>query len=199
MKYGYARISSYSQKLYRQIKALTDVGCDMVITDKESGKNFDRKGYKRLMRRLNKGDELYIKSIDRLGRNYEEIIEQWRMITVIKEVDVIVLDFPLLNTKEQVNGLTGRFLSELILQILSYVAQIERENIKQRQKEGIQIAKEKGVQFGRQSFEISAEAKAIIERYIAGEISSLRKCSQMIGVSHVTVAKWVKQLTQDEM
>ena len=94
MKYGYARISSYSQKLDRQIKALTDVGCDMVITDKESGKNFDRKGYKRLMRRLNKGDELYIKSIDRLGRNYEEIIEQWRMITVIKEVDVIVLDFP---------------------------------------------------------------------------------------------------------
>ncbi|MBO4128074.1 recombinase family protein [Streptococcus suis] len=199
MKYGYARISSYSQKLDRQIKALTDIGCDTVITDKESGKNFDRKGYRRLMRRLKKGDELYIKSIDRLGRNYEEIIEQWRTITTVKEVDIIVLDFPLLNTKEQVNGLTGRFLSELILQILSYVAQIERENIKQRQKEGIQIAKEKGIQFGRQSFEMTKEAREIIERYNTGEISSLRKCASMIGVSHVTVAKWVKQLTQDEM
>ncbi|MBO4108883.1 recombinase family protein [Streptococcus suis] len=197
MKYGYARISSYSQKLDRQIKVLTDVGCDTVITDRESGKNFDRKGYKRLIRKLRKGDELYIKSIDRLGRNYEEIIEQWRTITVVKGVNIIVLDFPLLNTKEQVNGLTGRFLSELILQILSYVAQIERENIKQRQKEGIEIAKAKGTQFGRQSFEISAEAKMIVEQYMAGEISSLRKCGQMIGVSHVTVAKWVKQLAGD--
>lgn len=140
------------------------------------------------------GDELYIKSIDRLGRNYEEIIEQWHFLTIKKEIEIIVLDFPLLNTKEQVNGLTGKFLSDLVLQILSYVAQVERENIRKRQQEGIQIAKDKGVQFGRRSLEISDDAREILESYRNGEISSLRKCAKLIGVSHMTVAKWIKEL-----
>ena len=179
MKYGYARISTKGQKLDRQLQALEEVGCEKIITDKESGKSFARKGYRRLARQLRGGDELYIKSIDRLGRNYEEII---------------VLDFPLLNTKEQVNGLTGKFLSDLVLQILSYVAQVERENIRKRQEEGIQIAKDKGVQFGRRSLEISDEAREILESYRNGEISSLRKCAELIGVSHMTVAKWIKEL-----
>lgn len=197
MNYGYARISTCQQKLDRQIKALVDAGCEQIITDKKSGKNFERKGYKRLIKLLKSGDVLYIKSIDRLGRNYEEIIEQWRMLTVKKAVDIIVLDFPLLNTRDQVHGLTGRFLSDLVLQILSYVAQIERENLRQRQSEGIQIAKEKGIQFGRQKCEISERAEAILLRYIDGEISSLRKCAEMIGVSHATVAKWVRIMTTD--
>ena len=194
MKYGYARISTKGQKLDRQLQALEEVGCEKIITDKESGKSFARKGYRRLARQLRGGDELYIKSIDRLGRNYEEIIEQWHFLTIKKEIEIIVLDFPLLNTKEQVNGLTGKFLSDLVLQILSYVAQVERENIRKRQEEGIQIAKDKGVQFGRRSLEISDEARVILESYCKGEISSLRKCAKLIGVSHMTVAKWVKEL-----
>lgn len=194
MKYGYARISTKGQKLDRQLQALEEVGCEKIITDKESGKSFARKGYRRLSRQLRGGDELYIKSIDRLGRNYEEIIEQWHFLTVKKEIEIIVLDFPLLNTKEQVNGLTGKFLSDLVLQILSYVAQVERENIRKRQQEGIQIAKDKGVQFGRRSLEISDDAREILESYRNGEISSLRKCAKLIGVSHMTVAKWIKEL-----
>ena len=110
---------------------------------------FNRKGYKKLVKKLKKGDELYIKSIDRLGRDYDEIIEQWRYLVKKKEVEIIVLDFPLLDTRNQVNGITGKFIADLVLQVLSYVAQIERENTKQRQAEGIKAAKEKGVRFGR--------------------------------------------------
>ena len=150
-KYGYVRVSSKDQNIDRQVVALLEMGIvkkDLFI-DRQSGKDFDRKEYKRLIRKLKSKDELYIKSIDRLGRNYEEIIEQWHFLTKEKSVEIIVLDFPLLDTRHQVNGLTGKFIADLVLQILSYVAQIERENIKQRQAEGIQLAKEKGVKFGR--------------------------------------------------
>lgn len=145
-KYGYVRVSSKDQNIDRQVVALIESGIEKknLFFDRKSGKDFDRKEYKRLIKKLKANDELYIKSIDRLGRNYEEIIEQWHFLTKEKDIEIVVLDFPLLDTRHQVNGLTGKFIADLVLQILSYVAQIERENIKQRQAEGIQLAKEKG-------------------------------------------------------
>lgn len=118
-----------------------------------------------MIKKLRSGDEIYIKSIDCLGRNYEEIIEQWQYLTKTKDVDIIVLDFPLLDTRNKVNRLTGKFISDLVLQILSYVAQIERENIKQRQSEGIKLAKEKGVKFRRPTIPIPKEFKKIYDLY----------------------------------
>lgn len=156
MKYAYIRVSTKDQNIDRQVEAMKEAGIDKskMFIDKQSGKDFERKNYKKMLRKLKAGDEVYIKSIDRLGRNYDEIIEQWRILTKDKDVDVSVLDFPLLDTKNKINGLTGKFIADLVLQILSYVAQIERENIRQRQAEGIRIAKEKGVKFGRPVMDI---------------------------------------------
>jgi DNA invertase Pin-like site-specific DNA recombinase len=133
-QYGYARVSSKDQNLARQISALTQVGIEKrnLFIDKQSGKNFNRPGSQRLIRKIQAQDELYIKSIDRLGRNYDEILEQWRYLTKVKQVHVVVLDFPLLDTRRSTGGVTGAFISDLILQILSYVAQVERENTYQR-------------------------------------------------------------------
>lgn len=124
---------------------LSDCGIEKkyIFIDIESGKDFHRKNYQKLLRRLKAEDEVYVKSIDRLGRNYDEIIKQWQIITKEKEAHIIVLDFPLLDTRKQENGLTGKFIADLVLQILSYVAQVERENIHQRQQEGIKEAKKK--------------------------------------------------------
>lgn len=151
MNYGYARVSSKDQNLDRQIEALVHAGVDkkQIHVEKVSGKDFDRKKYKQLYKKLKQGDVLFIKSIDRLGRNYNEIMEQWRLINRVKKVDIVVLDFDLLDTRQYINGLTGQFISDMVLQILSYVAQVERENILERQKEGIRIAHEKGIKFGR--------------------------------------------------
>lgn len=148
--YGYVRVSSQDQNEARQVIALLDVGIleSEIYIDKSSGKNFDRKEYKKLLRRLNENTILFVKSIDRLGRNYEEIIEQWRIITKVKRADIVVLDMPLLDTRREKN-LMGTFIADIVLQILSYVAQTERENIKQRQAEGIAAAKARGVKFGR--------------------------------------------------
>lgn len=149
-EYGYARVSSKDQNEARQLDAFRECGLsdNNIFIDKQSGKNFDRPEYKRLYRKLKKNDVLYIKSIDRLGRNYDEILEQWRRITRFRETDIVVLDMPLLDTREQKN-LMGHFVSELVLQILSFVAENERTNIKQRQAEGIASAKARGVRFGR--------------------------------------------------
>ena len=138
-KYAYIRVSSKDQNIDRQVEAMRNIGIlekNMYI-DRQSGKNFNRKKYQSLLEQLNSSDELYIKSIDRLGRDYDEIQEQWRYLTKVKNIDIIVLDLPLLDTRNQVNGITGKFIADLVLQILSYVAQVERENIKQRQAEGI--------------------------------------------------------------
>lgn len=145
MKYGYVRVSTKEQNIDRQIAAMTKEKLEMkqIYVDKASGKDFNRKKYKQLLRKLKEGDELYIKSIDRLGRNYDEIIKEWNRLTKEKKIDIIVLDFPLLDTREKAENLTGKFLSDIVLQILSYVAQIERENIHQRQMEGIKEAKKK--------------------------------------------------------
>jgi len=126
-KYGYVRVSSKDQNIDRQVVALIESGIEKknLFFDRKSGKDFDRKEYKRLIKKLKANDELYIKSIDRLGRDYEEIIEQWHFLTKEKDIEIVVLDFPLLDTRHQVNGLTGKFIADLVLQILSYVAQIE--------------------------------------------------------------------------
>ena len=148
--YGYVRISSTDQNENRQLIALAEIGVSKnnIFIDKQSGKNFDRPQYQKLIKALKNGDLIYILSIDRLGRNYEEIQNQWRIITKEKGVDICVLDMPLFDTR-QGKDLMGTFIADLVLQILSFVAQSERENIRERQKQGIAAAKAKGVRFGR--------------------------------------------------
>lgn len=148
--YGYIRVSTKEQNEDRQLIAMSEMNvCDnMIYMDKQSGKDFDRPQYKKLIRRLKPGDLLYIKSIDRLGRNYEEILEQWRVITKEKQADIVVIDMPLLDTRRG-KDLLGTFLVDIVLQLLSFVAENERVNIRQRQAEGIAAAKKRGVKFGR--------------------------------------------------
>ena len=198
-KYGYVRVSSKEQNVDRQVEALKEHGIekkDMYI-DKQSGKNFNRKAYKSLMRKLKSGDELYIKSIDRLGRDYEEIIDQWRYITKVKNVDIIVLDFPLLDTRTKINGLTAKFIADMALQVMSYVAQIERENIKQRQAEGIRIAKEKGVTFGRPRREIPENFEEIFLLYKKDGISK-REGAKLCNTNHNTFSRWIERYSMEQ-
>ena len=150
MEYGYARVSTKEQNEQRQIIALEEFGLNLrqIFIDKQSGKNFERANYQRLTRRLKEGDTLVVKSIDRLGRNYNEILEQWRIITKEKRAAIVVLDMPLLDTRRG-KDLMGTFLSDIVLQVLSFVAENERTNIRQRQAEGIAAAKARGVKFGR--------------------------------------------------
>ena len=192
MNYGYARVSSKDQNEGRQIIALQNVGVnlDNIYTDKQSGKDFKRPNYTRLIRKLRTNDVLFIKSIDRLGRNYDEILEQWKTITKDKHVDIVVLDMPLLDTRKK-NDLTGTLISDIVLQLLSYVSQTEREFIKQRQKEGIALAKQKGIRFGRTPYPMPDGYLEIREKYINGEITS-RKAGEMLGISYKTFTNWVK-------
>ena len=150
--YGYVRVSTKEQNEDRQIIAMHKFGVtdSHIVLDKQSGKDFERPGYQHLVRKLKTGDTLVIKSIDRLGRNYDEILEQWRLLTKVKQVTVVVLDMPLLDTR-QGRDLTGTLIADIVLQLLSYVAQNERENIRQRQAEGIAAAKARGVKLGRPS------------------------------------------------
>ena len=148
--YGYIRVSSRDQNEDRQLVALKEVGVSekSIYLDKQSGKDFNRPQYKKLLRKLKKDDLLYIKSIDRLGRNYEEILQQWHVLTKEKGIDIVVLDMPLLDTRRG-KDLMGTFLSDIVLQVLSFVAENERTNIRQRQAEGIAAGKARGVKFGR--------------------------------------------------
>lgn len=150
-KYGYVRVSTREQNEARQLDALAPYGIPSknLFVEKKSGKDFERPAYKRLRKRLQPGDLLIIKSIDRLGRDYDEILEEWRHITKEIRADMLILDMPLLDTRTKGRDLIGTFIADLVLQILSYVAQTERENIRQRQMEGIAAAKRKGVKFGR--------------------------------------------------
>lgn len=149
-RYGYIRVSTKEQNEERQLIAMKelDVKLDKIFMDKQSGKDFERPQYRRLVKKLKKDDLLYIKSIDRLGRNYKEILEQWRILTKERGVDIVVLEMPLLDTRRG-KDLMGTFLSDIVLQVLSFVAENERTNIRQRQAEGIAAAKAKGVRFGR--------------------------------------------------
>jgi DNA invertase Pin-like site-specific DNA recombinase len=148
MRCAYIRVSTKEQNLDRQWEAIKGLDVDEVFADKQSGKDFDRPEYQKMLEKLKKDDLLYIKSIDRLGRNYDEILEQWRILTKEKCIDIVVLDMPLLDTRRG-KDLLGTFLSDIVLQVLSFVAENERVNIKQRQMEGIAAARAKGVKFGR--------------------------------------------------
>lgn len=194
MEYGYIRVSSKDQNEDRQRIAMKDVGLleNQVYLDKQSGKDFNRPAYRRLLRKLKKGDILYIKSIDRLGRNYDEIQNQWRYITREKRVDIVVLDMPLLDTRNARGDLTGVFVSDLVLQILSYVAQTERENIKQRQAEGIAAARQRGVRLGRPEKEIPDNFQTIMREWEENKIGS-RDAAKHLGVSQHTFLKWVRE------
>lgn len=178
MIYGYARVSSTDQNLDRQLEAFGKVVVDKVFADKMSGKNFDREEYQKMKKVLKIGDTLYIKSIDRLGRNYDMIIDEWRDITHNIGADIVVIDMPLLDTRDKDKGLTGKFISDLVLQILSYVAETERNNIKQRQAEGIRIAKEKGIHMGRPKFELPSKFKELAENWRDNKISILDALKQ---------------------
>ena len=144
MKIGYARVSSKDQNEARQLASLTENGVEKIYTDKQSGKDFDRPNYQKMISELKEGDMVVLHSLDRLGRNYDQIIEEWHRITKVIKADIIVLDMPLLNTTVRGNDLTGKFVADMVLQILSYVAANERENIRKRQAEGIAIAKAQG-------------------------------------------------------
>ena len=188
--YGYVRVSSKDQNEARQMIAMREFGVDekCIFVEKQSGKDFNRPQYKRLLRKMKKGDILVIKSIDRLGRNYDEIIEQWRVITKEKEVAIVVLDMPLLDTR-QGRDLTGTLIADIVLQLLSYVAQTEREFIKRRQAEGIAAAKAKGVKFGAQPMARPANYAENLALWQNGEISA-REAGRRIGVTHKTFLKW---------
>lgn len=191
--YGYIRVSSRDQNEDRQRIAMHEAGVSdcRIYMDKQSGKDFDRPGYRRLMRKLKPGDTLIIKSIDRLGRNYDEILEQWRFITKEKQAAIVVLDMPLLDTR-QGRDLTGTLIADIVLQLLSYVAQTEREFILQRQAEGIAAAKKRGVHFGRKPMERPDSFDAVVQDWEAGKLSS-RAAANILKVSHTTFLRWVKE------
>lgn len=188
--YGYIRVSTKDQNEDRQKLAMFDFGVSKknLYMDKQSGKDFERPGYQKLMRKIKPGDTLVIKSIDRLGRNYEEILEQWRTITRDKKAAIVVLDMPLLDTR-QGRDLTGTLIADIVLQLLSYVAQTEREFIRQRQAEGIAAAKARGVHMGRAPMEIPDSFAPIYARWKNGEISG-RSAAKMLGVAQHTFTKW---------
>jgi len=190
--YGYIRVSSRDQNEDRQRIAMRSAGVedDRIFADKLSGKNFDRPGYRRVLGLLQPGDTLIVKSIDRLGRNYEEILEQWRVIAKEKQAYIVVLDMPLLDTR-QGRDLTGTLISDIVLQLLSYVAEVERDLIRQRQAEGIAAAKARGVKFGRRPLEKPAGYERAKDEWLRGEISA-REAERRLGVSSRTFLKWVR-------
>ena len=192
--YGYVRVSTREQNEDRQIIALREVGVTekQLYIDKQSGKDFNRPQYKRLLRKMEKDDLLYIKSIDRLGRNYEEILQQWRMLTKEKGIDIVVLDMPLLDTRRG-KDLMGTFLSDIVLQVLSFVAENERTNIKQRQAEGIAAAKSKGIKFGRPPLPLPDNFYDIHKEWRAKKITlkeAASACNMPVGTFYAKARKF---------
>ena len=193
--YGYVRVSTREQNLNRQLIAMQNFGIQSgnIFIDKQSGKDFQRPCYQKLMKRLRPDDILVIKSIDRLGRDYGEILEQWRQITKEQKANIVVLDMPLLDTRQKERDLTGTFIADLVLQILSYVAETERSFIRQRQKEGIAAAIERGVKFGRRPMERPQLFEEVQEEWRGKKISA-RDAARSLGISHKTFLTWVKGL-----
>lgn len=189
---GYARVSSTDQNLDRQLEVFKKVGVETVYADKMSGKNFEREEYQKMKQALKGGDLLYIKSIDRLGRNYDMIIDEWRDITHNIGADIVVIDMPLLDTRDKEKGLTGKFISDIVLQILSYVAETERNNIKQRQAEGIKIAKEKGIHMGRPKYVLPDNFLEIAKKWYNKEISIFETLHQS-GMAYCTFLKYAQK------
>lgn len=193
MIYGYARVSSKDQKLDRQLIELENFGIEPenIYCDKQSGKNFDRTNYQILKSKLKKGDLLVIKSIDRLGRNYDMIIEEWAHITKSIDCDIVVLDMNLLDTRSENKNLVGKFIADIVLQILSFVAENERTNIKQRQAEGIKIAKENGVKFGRPNKKLPNNFQEVARQYLDKKIS-FEKALEKTKMTKSTFYKYLK-------
>ncbi len=192
MNYGYVRVSTKEQNEDRQLIAMEnlDIPKNNLFIEKQSGKDFDRPKYKRLIKKLKQGDLLYILSIDRLGRNYEEIQNQWKYLTKEKEVDICVLDTPILDTRPY-KDLLGTFVSDLFLSVLSFVAQNERENIKKRQAEGIAAAKARGVKFGRNRITLPDSFAYAKEIFLRGELT-LNEASALCGMRRSTFYKYAK-------
>lgn len=181
MKYGYVRVSTKEQNIDRQLVEMYAQGLNdkTIFIDKQSGKNFERDEYQKLKKKLKSGDLLIIKSIDRLGRNYDMIIDEWKDIVNRLNVDIVVLDMPLLDTRTEGKNLVGKFISDIVLQILSFVAENERENIKKRQAEGIRIAKEKGKHLGRPKLKLPKNFKTIANEYKKKEITLAEALSSL--------------------
>ena len=190
--YGYVRVSSRDQNEARQLVAMKEFGVpdDNIFMDKQSGKDFNRPSYARLMKKLKPGDVLVVKSIDRLGRNYDEILEQWRIITKEKQAAIVVLDMPLLDTRSN-RDLTGTLIADIVLQLLSYVAETERAFIRQRQAESIAAAKARGQRFGRPAKDRGEEYEACVTQWKEGTLSAAQ-ASRRLGVSHNTFLKWAR-------
>ena len=193
--YGYVRVSTQEQNEARQLTAMREFGVEEgnIIVEKLSGKDFQRPRYQRLVRSLKPGDVLVIKSIDRLGRNYNEILEQWSIITKKRKAAIVVLDMPLLDTR-QGRDLTGTLIADIVLQLLSYVAQTERENIRQRQAEGIAAAKKRGVQFGRKRKKLPEDFPDFARLWQEGRISS-RCAAKELGINYKTFQRRAKELS----
>lgn len=196
MIYGYIRVSTKEQNEDRQLIAIIEKGVKQknIYMDKQSGKDFNRTEYQRMLKKLKAGDVLIIKSIDRLGRNYAEINEQWREITKVKNTDIIVLDMPILDTTKN-KDLLGTFISDLVLQLLSYVAENERINIKQRQAEGIAAAKDRGTKFGRPKKYNAKDYIDIYKRFLRKEISQ-KKAQKLMGVCQGTYYRIIKEIKE---
>ena len=190
--YAYARVSTREQNEERQIIALEEFGvdCANIVVEKQSGKDFERPLYRRLIKKLKTGDTLVIKSIDRLGRNYDEILEQWRILTKEKKVDIVVLDMPLLDTRAG-RDLTGTLIADIVLQLLSYVAQTERESIRQRVLEGIEAAQARGVHCGRKAMDRPEHYDEIVREWQSGALSA-RAAAEILGISRTTFHRWTK-------
>ena len=193
MKYAYVRVSTASQNIDRQMEEMfrQDIEFKNIFIDYQSGKDFERRNYQKLIKRLKKDDLLVIKSIDRLGRDYNMILDEWKKITKIIEADIMVIDMPLLDTRVEGKNLVGKFISDIVLQVLSFVAQNERENIKQRQAEGIRIAKAKGVHMGRPNYVLPNNYEYVINKYIKREINN-KEAQQLLNMSRGTFFKYLK-------
>lgn len=191
--YGYIRVSAKDQNEARQLTAMQQFGvsAENIIIEKSSGKDFQRPCYQKLLKRLRCGDVLAVKSIDRLGRNYKEILEQWQMLTKEKGVDIVVLDMPLLDTRLG-RDLTGQLIADIVLQLLSYVAETERANIRQRQAEGIMAAKKRGVHLGRKQMTMPTEFYDLADAWRQGAISS-RAAAGRLGISYQTFLRRAKE------
>lgn len=192
--YGYARVSTKEQNVSRQLDALLAFPLEERDTyvDYYSGASFSRPTYQRLLRLMAEGDVLVVTSIDRLGRNYKEILEQWQDLTRVRGVDIVVLDMPLLDTRASDRDLTGTLIADIVLQLLSYVAQVERENIRQRQAEGIAAARARGMRFGRPPIARPEAYRGIRQRVSRGELTHVR-AAQELGVSRSTFEKWLRE------
>lgn len=196
--YGYARVSTREQNLDRQLDALREFGAarEDIFADKASGKDFERPQWIAMKEALRAGDVLVVKSIDRFGRSYEEIIEQWRDITKVRGAAVVVLDMPLLDTRRERDGITGVLIGDIVLQLLSYVAQVERESIHQRQAEGIAAARARGVRFGRPAKKRPGTYGATRDAYLEGHLTRAEAAGRL-KVSISTFDKWVRQDRED--